>query len=252
MDGRSGDADRKNPVREMSRAIARGASQVLQRKLRGDFLSGRSSDQACAGRPGDTAGDPSGLTAWCEECQAPLPPNARTHRRFCNARCRDRNRYQIERAARAEARCGRSCPMCGIAIDDARPLNAKFCSSLCGGRAKEAWHRRRRIKTCARCGDQFNAHKDYQRFCCVRCAKPQPSPVCCNYCSVEFIPKHGARFCSRSCARRAQWRAGRAMPNRLFRLSAKRFDATWGDKCSPGVPPVAKLERPARRQVYSK
>lgn len=166
-----------------------------------------------------------------------LPPEARTHRRFCNSRCCSLHRYEVERLSRAQARQGRSCPVCNTAIDDARPLHAKFCSELCRGRAKNEWHRRRRIKTCCRCGGQFHAHQDSQRFCSSRCAKPKPPPRRCEFCEAAFTPRGSQRFCSVSCARKGQWAMGLALPDRRMRLSAKRFDAMFCSRAFPRCSP---------------
>ena len=125
-------------------------------------------------------------------------------------KCKNAATHALVRQARAEARKGRICPMCGGPVSDDVRADTIYCSKLCQRRASKAYARGKREKTCAHCGKPFFAHRDAQRFCSVQCghkaAPIEPKP--CAHCGAMFKGRQGQRFCGKACATAARWTAG--------------------------------------------
>lgn len=169
MEHRARNTDRADTMRELPQAASRGQAEVLQQSLRIESFT--QDCQAERGRRGhgNDPRDQIGLTDECAHCGGPLPEGSTVRREYCSQKCRRAALYALESQARAEARKGRVCPECGRAVPDHLDGRAIYCSYKCGKRANNAYHRRKREKTCEHCGSQYFAHRDRQKYCSRRC-----------------------------------------------------------------------------------
>jgi len=56
------------------------------------------------------------------------------------------------------------------------------------------------LKTCLKCGKEFNGHHSKQKYCSRNCSNPIINPKICPKCEQLFKPKHKEqRYCSRQC-----------------------------------------------------
>ncbi len=114
--------------------------------------------------------------ASCESCGAALPmstPGRGGLRRFCNAKCRARNRY-LRLNHRPEKPCGH----CGAAIPAGSHANRDYCSRKCKkavdadvSRSAPTYRFRRYEKKCKACAVDFVARRDAARFCSETCQR---------------------------------------------------------------------------------
>ena len=113
--------------------------------------------------------------------------------------------------------------MCGAALPDSMREDAVYCSATCQKRSHAAWRTKKRVRTCAACGQTFNAQRDDQRFCSLRCrpTKTKRPPQPCQLCGIAFKAKAGARFCSKACATKHRW----SVAARLGAVSQPRGEA---------------------------
>lgn len=203
MDNRGRNPDRTDPLRSLSRAIARGASQVLQRHL----LIGKQS--VSAGKEGSGRGQgnipsrevgPCDLTNRCEWCQKPLPLNARRSQEYCSSKCYNKAYWQLSAQARLTELAGRCCAGCGDAMPVQMHRNAKYCTPGCRLRHSPAAGRLLAKKSCLHCARVFRVRTVDQKYCNL------------------------------SCAGRASYLAGNIKtPVRRRHLTAARFDGVWSD-----------------------
>jgi hypothetical protein len=122
----------------------------------------------------------------------------------------------------------RVCVRCGLQFLGRRPYRQeKFCSRDCCNRAHaDAATARRgeRHTACVHCGARLPASGKRRKYCGSGCyhaqtkgrplgqadTAPRRQPGTCEYCGASFpvTTKHSRRrFCSNSCARKAQWDA---------------------------------------------
>lgn len=197
-------SDRADPLRALSRAIARGKAEILQRSVQG-FAQQQSAQRAGDQRARcDGDGSPVDLTARCEHCGQPLPARTDTGRRvradrkYCGSKCRDASSNVLVAEDRCSARQQRRCERCGKDLSGRHRVSARFCTVSCGRRHRYATNADFGHKECKNCGAKFRAKKA------------------------------DAKFCSLKCSGRALFDAGAIRPPvRRRRLTAARFDAFW-------------------------
>lgn len=121
--------------------------------------------------------------AACKRCGVQYRPKQSNRRTYCSRDCSyaDLHDQRLARLAAREAARLRACDVCGREFKRA---GAKRCSEEC----------------------RAEAARRYSRQFCPYIAKPKKS-VACAFCGVDFLSAHPhARFCSRSCSRRAEQR----------------------------------------------
>lgn len=228
MDDPRGNPDRADPLRSLSRAIARGASQVLQQHMRGVPKPLAGALGAGERRSRGKDGDDKDLTHRCEVCGSALPEGSSSIRKFCSRRCAQKERTSLERAARAEENAQRGCAVCKQPMPPQKQRNAVYCSIRC---INAAAINRRKGRTsqrlCSHCGTPFHPDKPNRRFCCHDCSVAAITlhhPVPCAHCGVMFRPKTAtATFCSQSCVAKAGHASGR-LRHWPRKLTARGFD----------------------------
>lgn len=196
-------SDRADPMRELSQAIARGTSQVLQRSVRRDA---RGSDQAHEGGQrgaGDQNCDEIDLRARCETCGKLLPERSptgkmtRNDRKYCSTKCYSQSWIRLEKADREADKVGRKCKVCGGDIPPSRNLRSKFCSKKC-------------------CAENVRMNRYSVERVCIECGKP-----------FKAMRGRDTRYCSQSCASKRNYALGKIAPPWQSTLTPARFDATW-------------------------
>lgn len=216
MDNRSRNFDRADPLRGMSQAVARGASQVLQFALRGQLQLAHLSKDRDERERRTADGDQISLdlTARCERCGDPLPPGSRANRLYCSHRCSNRSNTELKAQQRREAREGRRCKGCGCSISIERRIAAQYCSEACRLRSTYAEAVSKPTGVCCQCGAAFASAKQEQTHCSRRCAwvtrRAQmgldfdpTAHRACAHCGNVFQPKKPTHlFCTKSCASR--------------------------------------------------
>lgn len=210
MGNSRGPVDRAHPLYQLSQAVARGASQVLQRDLRGCAPR-----QGCAAKEGerewrDCTGERLDLTARCEECGEALPelaPNGaqgRSDRKFCSKKCRNDQYNRLEAQSRLEAKRDRPpCAWCGEPIAPEKFSTAIYCCEQCRLKATYRRGREALVRTCPTCGKSFNAYHPDRQHCSRACydkTRLRNHPRPCQWCGdVIERPKAVQKFCSQSC-----------------------------------------------------
>lgn len=71
----------------------------------------------------------------CEQCGKPLPELRHWRRTFCDKRCSNAYFNKMEADARAEARAGKTCEVCGTTYDASKPYQM-YCSKRCQRRSR--------------------------------------------------------------------------------------------------------------------
>lgn len=66
----------------------------------------------------------------CIHCGRPIPETLRADAIFCSEKCRTARTHALDKAARAEARRGLVCRICGVSFDGARSHQTR-CSREC-------------------------------------------------------------------------------------------------------------------------
>lgn len=230
MDHRSRNPDRADPLRQLSRAIARGAAQVLQQSVQVKPLQRAGEHQASQRRNSHSDDDPSQMNHCCESCGTQLPASSRPDRKYCCNACMYASLKPIIRAEQHAARAGRICQGCDGVIPLSVRRGAKYCCAACRSRAKYAAMKASLPKrSCKQCGATFQGVDATQSYCSIQCAslaKITVPPRPCDWCGQVFKPVNAkGRFCCTSCASKAKALARGcrvAVP-----LTAARFDAMF-------------------------
>ncbi len=200
MDHSRKHADQADPLRSLSRAIARGTFQVPPRPVQ-DQSPRPPGPTAAGGRgSGGGHGDQDDPTHRCRICSGPMPEEAEPLGSMCSAECRKRN-ANLQRNARKrdrlrEARAGRACAFCGHPVPDEMKKGTKYCSPACRnavryGRALD----RLAPRACDACGKRFEPFSPDQRHCCGECARvtrrggARLDPRPCGHCGKVFRPR---------------------------------------------------------------
>lgn len=135
MDDTRRGADRADALCSLSRAIARGASQVLQQHMRGGASPMSYQAQGGGGREGGGVGDQVNLTRRCTRCDCIMPDGTRLNRKYCSDACvnaeRQDDRRAVRQTIRAELIAGRRYQICGGPIPEKKFRGSKFCSLKC-------------------------------------------------------------------------------------------------------------------------
>lgn len=160
-------ADQSGLLRALSRAATGWNEEILRKRLPECVILPADGSQGGDRGTGSGPGNPNDLTEPCEHCGEPLPDTATMRRRFCSGRCQRAARWARLKQGPVT---GRICPTCGGPVPDSKRNIAIYCSKRCGKKATDAWHRQRRVKACAECGETFHAHHDSQRFCGNHCS----------------------------------------------------------------------------------
>lgn len=184
MDNSRRNLDRADPLRMLSRAIARGASQVLRQGVRSLASAAAEQKERSVRRNGCYAGDQLDLTHRCDHCRKALGPG-RADRLYCNAKCRSASAWALERQARDDDLAARPCAQCGGPLPAGNRSDTMYCSRKCYRKIEYArWiaagnrqpphsaRRLRLLKSCAHCGQEFHPFDRKQRFCSRRCIRP--------------------------------------------------------------------------------
>lgn len=191
--GNSGwNPDRMDQLRSLSQAIARGASQVLQRPMRGGATSGHVPAQTRIGKGCGEYGNP--LVPLIEPCEWCNEPRGKGKVRYCSDACGERAKADLIRNQRRAAHAWGSCKWCGHDMPPGKRADAKWCSGACARKA-------RYIRSIGRV-----------------------SARACVWCGEMFVPmRPEVQFCSMRCVRQREWSSGSRKPHRR-RLTAARFD----------------------------
>lgn len=201
MDDSRGAVDRADPLRSLSRAIARGASQVLQQHLQGIVQPAPGNAKESRVRQGRDLGDPLDLTARCVHCGMPLRHGSR-RREFCDDACSRAGTAARRRDEAIEARLCRRCLFCNGPMSR-EYAGRLYCSRACCWRSSHDQSRMMRKKACARCGTSFRAYSETTKFCSPSCKveaqRKHPATTCTN-CGEQFYRKKPPQFlCSKAC-----------------------------------------------------
>lgn len=73
--------------------------------------------------------------ADCEWCGKPLPRIRHWRTAFCDKKCGNAYFNKLEAEARAEARAGKTCEVCGATYDASKPYQM-YCSKRCQRRSR--------------------------------------------------------------------------------------------------------------------
>lgn len=218
MDHSRRNPDRADPLRSLSQAIARGASQVLREAVRqcaqrepSAYQGGERASSLSDG--GRKQGIPLDLTARCEHCHSPLPPMSTAARKFCDKKCQSAYFNGLTAAALREEKQGRSCILCGEAIPAERRADALYCKSACRERHCNPRKRLAITRACPHCGDNFRPSHKVQAHCSRECrtaALREAAKRPCEWCgNIYRAPSSRARFCCMSCSSQANWSSGK-------------------------------------------
>jgi predicted nucleic acid-binding Zn ribbon protein len=79
----------------------------------------------------------------CPACGKPLPDGADIRRIYCNKACANTYFNDLAKAARLEARKGKTCKRCGEPFDAPRSGQQVFCAARCNRRSADEAYRRR-------------------------------------------------------------------------------------------------------------
>lgn len=144
--------------------------------------------------------DPLDMRALCEVCGVDMGA-AYPWQKFCGAKCRQIDRRNLERAAKAEAMAKRPCRACGGPIDPLKKGDSIYCGRKCIPR------RYRETRTCPACGKVYRIIRRTQTFCSKSCAKNsrrEGKPRPCTVCGAEMAaPLPEQKYCSATCNHRA-------------------------------------------------
>lgn len=231
MDHSRRNLDRADPLRSVSRAVARGTFQVLRAPVRG-CVRGVVREDAF-GKRGSSSSDGGAidLTDRCEGCGSPLPEGATVRRAWCGSACYGAHYRQMEREAREIERANDLCAGCGELIPATKRVDAIYCRKACRDRG-----RRHRLltqsKACPHCRANFAPLRPDQVHCsrdCKNAERRQRQMIPCRGCGAVFRNRWGKRtqFCSQTCSSRFHYHAGRTSLPRT-RLTAPRFDRLYG------------------------
>ena len=162
--------------------------------------------------------------------------------KYCDWRCRFRDRY-IPAAVRRQSK---KCAFCAKAFIPENSSRQKYCGAECRWRSqKEKWlmilrkrsaARLRRLIQCRGCGEVFQRRISFQRYCSDACynkmylareaAKRNTYRRACAQCAAEFETRRpNQRHCSTACSDRSHW----TKSNR--RSSKKRALKRQGKRC---------------------
>lgn len=225
-------------LHSLRKAIAAGASQVLQHSLRGRSEASNLKAAGGKGGSGHYDGDPLDVTARCIQCQAPLGA-VRANQIFCGRNCQNAHFNALTAAARLEGKAGRQCAVCHDTIPVERRADAIYCSNLCRDSAVNPLKRLAMTKVCPHCSIVYRPSRRSQVHCsrdCKNRARREASRAalskCCDNCHKPYLAwQETSRFCSLKCASISNWAVGstKTLPwlKEKRRVTARAFDCLF-------------------------
>lgn len=175
MDEREWKSDRKDALRSLSEAVARGAFEVLRPTVQRALSSSHRIPAQHDGRASSRDCFELDMRARCEHCGSQIAPGSRADRKYCSPKCRYSAANALDAAARKVARAGRACARCDSVISADRPARAKYCSDRCQKRASNDREKARakHRKICPTCQREFGSRYGHQVHCSPPCARAQ-------------------------------------------------------------------------------
>lgn len=194
--------DRTDPLHSLSRAIARGASQILQSQLLHRPPLEHEPAKRSLGGYSCRDGDPLDLTHRCEICGDAIPATS-CRREYCTDACQAEAKRRRRRARNEEARLQRRCLFCGGPMTPGYK-GRMYCSRTCAEASARDQAGLRRRRACAQCGKVFRPGQKVTRFCSPACYHHSLrlyQARACASCETPFVPKRpDQRFCGRACS----------------------------------------------------
>lgn len=136
----------------------------------------------------------------CRQCKKEYAPKLRTESYFCSRICKDKNRKEMDKAARIASKSERLCSGCNKKIPRTARADKKWCSDECASIVRgHTSNTKRRIRTTEEI-ENFNRNDVYERdkWICQLCKKPvnpnlsYPNPLCASLDHVIPLSRGGS------------------------------------------------------------